>query len=58
MKDNMKKDKMLVWAFSVLKENCDDEVFGNITFSMQNGVIGTAKIEKNTKAPVDEPFKT
>jgi hypothetical protein len=55
MKDNMSKDKLLAWAFSVLKEHADANAFGNCIVSMANGKISSVKCEINHKAPVDEP---
>ena len=47
------KTRSLQWATSVLREAVDAGTYGNITFSMQNGIIGNAKRETNMKPIID-----
>lgn len=41
------------WACAKLMDAIQSGMYGSITFSMQNGVIGTSKIETVNKPPVD-----
>lgn len=42
------------WASGVLKREIENGTFGAITFTMQNGLIVGAKVEKSEKPPSRE----
>lgn len=50
----MSKDQLAAWAFSVLRECSEKAMFGTVTISMQNGVIGSVKVEESFKPPIDQ----
>ena len=39
------------WASAILRREIEDGTFGAITFTMQNGLIVGAKVEKSEKPP-------
>lgn len=49
----MTKYEALDKAFHIIKNNVDADLFGNITISMQKGVIGSIKTEKVEKLSID-----
>lgn len=53
MDSKISKEKTLQWAITVLKNAVEQNTYGRITFSMQNGIIGDAKQEKTIKPLVD-----
>lgn len=42
-----------IWACGVVREAVDSGLYGTLTLSVQNGVIGNVKTETNSKPPID-----
>ena len=47
------KGRSFEWACGLLRDAVEAGIYGNITISMQNGIIGNAKTETVSKPPVD-----
>jgi len=41
------------WACGLLREAMEANIYGSVSFHMQNGFIANAKTETTAKAPVD-----
>jgi hypothetical protein len=52
------KNDLFLWGVSVLKKAVDEQVYGNVVFSMQNGFLVSSKTEAVEKPPVDMSAKT
>lgn len=47
----------LEWANEILIREAKTNLYGNITFSMQNGILTNVKIERSEKPPIDKNLK-
>lgn len=56
MEAKIDKKEAFMWACQIMRDAVDSGAYGNITFSMQNGIIGNAKRETLLKPGVDSKF--
>ena len=48
-------DAPIEWAFSVLQREIASGLYGNVTFTFQNGLIVAGKVERSEKPPSATP---